>query len=111
MSNPKGSPQNLAPRWKPGQSGNPRGRKPGILDGADLLKIALQALDKLGGQNWLKEQGEKHPADFLRFLARAIPSKLQLDATVTFSHHLAALEQAAKQAKETPGETEKGNTG
>jgi hypothetical protein len=58
-----------------GQSGNPKGRKPGApnkLTG-QLKDMILQALDGAGGVNYLKTQANENPSAFLTLVGKVLP--------------------------------------
>ena len=55
MSNPRGAPENLKP-WKPGQSGNPGGKKKGQSITAELNKLADEVVTSKDGAKMTRIQ-------------------------------------------------------
>lgn len=61
MANPRGNPKNLtAPRWKPGQSGNPGGRKRVV---SNTYEWALEEAVPVPLRETLEKAGFKLPKD------------------------------------------------
>jgi len=54
------------------------GRKKGVANKitTDMRAIVLEALDKLGGAEWLAKQAEKAPKDFMQMLSKMIPKAI-----------------------------------
>lgn len=67
--------------FKPGQSGNPAGKKPGTQNKVTkTLKAAtMEAFDRLGGVEWLVKMGEGTTDDrraFMTLLAKILPAEI-----------------------------------
>jgi hypothetical protein len=72
--------ENITPKtgkrlWKPGESGNPKGRPPGIENKlTQSVKAAFQAaFDNLGGADGLADWAQENKTDFYKLYARLIP--------------------------------------
>ena len=74
----------LLPNWKPGQSGNPSGRKPGSRnkveqDFLDALAADFAELDENGkkrGAIAIAEMRESKPAEYVRAIVTLMPKEL-----------------------------------
>ena len=75
--NPKGNPQNLAPAWQKGQSGNPSGRPKGARSQLteDFLK-ALASDFATNGIAAIQAMREEKAADYVKVIAGVIPKEL-----------------------------------
>lgn len=92
---------NLAPAWKPGQSGNPAGRPKGaraklgeaFLDVllADFMKAAAQ-----GGQGMeaIKAMREEKPAEYAKMIASLLPKEIEGNINLGIAEALDALDEA-----------------
>jgi hypothetical protein len=99
---------NLRPRWKPGESGNPAGRKPALVDIAALarvhgprcIEVAAELLEdadpriRLAALVALLDRGFGKPPQAISGTTTDMPTMLQL------MHHEAAREFSAKLAAE-----------
>jgi hypothetical protein len=68
--------------WKPGQSGNPKGRPKGSRDTINEAFLKDLAADwRKNGAEALKKAREERPAEYCRMVANLIPreAKMQLD--------------------------------
>jgi hypothetical protein len=65
--------------FKPGQSGNPKGRKPGTGHAQQLLLALHQAFREAGGVKWLEKLAAENPAVFAQLLGKVLPRQVQLD--------------------------------
>ncbi len=70
--------------FKPGQSGNPKGRPAGVPNKVNMLlrDAILMAADKAhqdGVVGYLQEQARENPNSFLTLLGKALPLQLQGD--------------------------------
>lgn len=75
--NPKGNPQNLAPAWKKGQSGNPAGRPKSARSQLteDFLK-ALAADFVTHGVGAISKMRDEKAVDYIKVIASVIPKEL-----------------------------------
>jgi Family of unknown function (DUF5681) len=75
--NPKGNPQNLAPAWQKGQSGNPAGRPKGARSQLteDFLKALALDFETSGIDAIIKMREEK-AADYIKVIAGVIPKEI-----------------------------------
>ena len=64
-------------RFLKGNPGSP-GRPKGSIGADRLLRMTLEALDELGGKEYLIEQGRTHPRAFLAFLSKVLPRDIKL---------------------------------
>ena len=66
---------------RPFEKGVSKGRPKGSLNrtGKKAAIMVLQALDELGGVEWLKEAGKKQPAVLTNLIARIIPKDINLE--------------------------------
>lgn len=66
-------------RFKPGTSGNPRGRKRGVPNTltADLRTMIREALEAEGGVAYLRWAAREEPRAFLALLGRLIPAEVR----------------------------------
>ncbi len=70
----------MAVRGKPFAKGHKKlgGRRPGTTNGVTaLVNSFLSAYDQLGGTEWLLKVARKYPVDFLRVIAKLIPSRIE----------------------------------
>lgn len=67
-----------AGRFVPGESGCP-GRKKGSRNKAptQLKEMGLEALEELGGVDYLVTVGREHPKAFMQFIGRILPMQVQ----------------------------------
>lgn len=76
--NPK-SLANLAPPFKPGQSGNPGGKPAGARNTLNTAFLnALLAEFDVSGPKAIKECAEKDPSGFVRVLAAILPKEMEI---------------------------------
>ena len=70
-------------QWKPGQSGNPIGRRLGSRNklSEDFLK-ALQADFEAHGVEAIEAVRTKRPQDYLKIIASLLPAKSELDVSI-----------------------------
>jgi hypothetical protein len=82
---PKKHPNLVAP-WKPGTSGNPKGRRPGSRNRVSEAVTSLfeEAIEADGGQS-LALLKQKEPATFWRIAASFVPSKVEQEVHKTIS--------------------------
>ena len=87
--------ENITPKtgkrlWKPGESGNPKGRPPGIENKlTQSVKAAFQAaFDELGGAEGLAEWAQENKTDFYKLYARLIPVDVGGTINHTFENFL-----------------------
>lgn len=79
MANPKGNPKNLAPAFKPGQSGNPGGSTKGYrktLQG-DFLRSLATDFSKHGAEA-IRQAREDDPLGYIRTVAALMPKEVEL---------------------------------
>ena len=90
------------PNWVKGESGNPAGKAIGTKDGATLIKLALEAVDKVGGVKYLVKQAKAHPVAFLAFIAKTMPrdTNVKLAGEITYDEALLRREARQKAARE-----------
>lgn len=73
-------------QWVPGQSGHPNGRPPSGIDRSTIIRMALAALDRAGGIDYLVEQAHAEPKAFLAFIGKIIPRESKLEVTGELNH-------------------------
>lgn len=63
------------PKFKPGQSGNPKGRRKGTpnKNTAALKEMVMNALIRAGGEEYLLRQAEENPKAFMALVGRLLP--------------------------------------
>ena len=73
----------LAPPWKPGQSGNPKGRAKGSRNalGEAFLEALYQDFVE-HGEDAIVQVRENDPAAYLRVIAGILPQKLEAELTL-----------------------------
>jgi hypothetical protein len=87
MSEPKSSGERPAHWFKPGQSGNPAGRKPGSKHKlAENFFRDLCAAWETHGVDALRRAAQEEPTRFCEIVARLMPRDVNIDANV--SHDL-----------------------
>lgn len=71
-------------QFKPGQSGNPKGRPKGSKSklAEAFLKDALDAWDK-NGKEALKVMAKERPGDFAKMVAQMVPKEMEVDLSAT----------------------------
>lgn len=75
----KGHDATIPYRWKPGQSGNPAGRKKGSKQKlAEVFVAALQEDFQKNGPAVIAEVRQNKPADYLRIIAAVIPKEFNI---------------------------------
>ena len=68
--------------WKPGQSGNPKGRPKGArVKLADRFLKDLQADWKVNGKDVIQKVREKHPDQYLKIVASIVPKDYRVDVS------------------------------
>ncbi len=67
--------------FKPGQSGNPQGRKPGAPNKSTAAaKEALSmAFDGIGGVPRLTQWAEEQPTEFFKLWSKLLPAEIKAD--------------------------------
>jgi hypothetical protein len=77
--NPRGNPATLAPAWKPGQSGNPAGRKKGFRNrlGEAFLQDMLSAWEA-NGKAAIDRVIEERPHEFIKAVAGILPKDVNI---------------------------------
>lgn len=72
----------LRPAWKPGQSGNPKGRPKGARSrlSEDFLKAVQQDFEKHGVAT-VEKVRERRPHEYLRIVASIVPKELNVTTT------------------------------
>jgi hypothetical protein len=63
------------PNWKPGVSGNPKGKRKGevTLVHRDIREMVLAGLNKAGGVDYLAAQAKENPVAFLGLVGKVLP--------------------------------------
>jgi len=82
--NPKGNPQNLAPAWQKGQSGNPAGRPKGARSQLteDFLKALADDFES-NGVAAIEKARETDAVGYVRIIAGLLPKHVEVkDATL-----------------------------
>jgi len=77
-------------RFVPGTSVR-GGRKEGTRDGATLLKMALEALDRAGGVEYLATAAQTHKGSFLQFISKILPRESRLTGGITIEQAIARI--------------------
>ena len=79
--------------WKPGESGNPRGRKPGVPNKltSDIRAAIEEAFDKAGGVEYLIKLARNKPEVFARLLGQIIPRELRVQGAISINSVIDAL--------------------
>lgn len=67
------------PRGNEGK-GRPKGSKNKTCVSRDVRQMALNALNRKGGEEYLMRQAEENPKAFMAMLTRLIPNKIEGDA-------------------------------
>lgn len=103
----------LAPPWKPGQSGNPAGSKPGLHSKERLGKLLVADLCEHYAQHGMKaieRVCEERPADYLKIAVALLPKELHVKAdnlsTLTdaeFAQLVAAVRSLEASGGDQPG--------
>ena len=72
------TPQRRNGKFAPGVSGNPRGRPRGTRNkvSESIRAQFAEALERLGGVDYLVEVGRKHPRLFVSVIARVMPKEI-----------------------------------
>lgn len=73
--------------FKPGQSGNPKGRPKGAKNklGEDFLND-IHDLWKLNGKDYLVSMAERNPGEFVRVVASVLPKEITVDGDIKHAH-------------------------
>jgi hypothetical protein len=89
--------QNLAPQWRPGESGNPAGRPKGARSklGEKFLAGMLQAYEE-GGIEAIRKVRDEEPAKFVSALVAILPRQMELDGEIKVRAVSAADQLVAK---------------
>lgn len=89
QAKPAASTSNLLPPYKPGQSGNPKGRKMG-----SRQKLSEKFIDNLAdhfekeGMDIIKRVAEENPTAYLQIICRLLPKDISLIVTQDHSNLL-----------------------
>lgn len=77
--NPRGNPATLSPAWKPGQSGNPKGRAKGSRNalGEDFLSDMLEVWREKG-KECIEATARDHPDKLVSIVAGILPKELNV---------------------------------
>jgi hypothetical protein len=89
-------------RFKPGVSGNPRGRgkgTPNVVTG-ELRDMIVGALADAGGRAYLAEQAKESPAAFIHLIAKLLPRAIHLDASVDVANAIVERLRVARESTE-----------
>lgn len=73
------------------------GRKPGIPNKltTDVRELILSALTAAGGKKYLTTQAKENPAAFMALVGRCLPKDVNLKATVSLEHLIAASRESS----------------
>lgn len=79
IPNPRGNPATLSPAWKPGQSGNPKGRTKGSRNklGEDFLTDLLEVWGEKG-KACIEATARDHPEKLVSIVAGILPKELNV---------------------------------
>ena len=84
------------------------GRKPGAKAKMPkaLREMAYEALDKLGGTQWLIEQARKDPRTFMHFIKPLLPRELAVDVRGELSFEECLAKMRGPEAEEATDDAE-----